>query len=136
MVHRHREAFNFTSSILVCFSQHCISSYSFFDLPGRKVVDVRWCGRNGVYVGRRTYFDKCVSHHPSGAGSSPAGSVSRDLNLQKLNYQYLTTSVAVVLTDWFCSVFNVVCVVNVCPRCRSELIDSAWLSSSLDKKNA
>ena len=32
-----------------------------------------------------------------GAGSSPAGSVGRDLNLQKLNYQYLTTSVAVVL---------------------------------------
>ena len=52
----------------------------------------------------------------SGAGSSLAGSVSRDLNLQKLNYQYLTTSVAVVLVvRWFCSVFNVVCVVNVCP---------------------
>ena len=33
----------------------------------------------------------------SGAGSSPAGSVGRDLNLQKLNYQCLTTSVAVVL---------------------------------------
>ena len=33
----------------------------------------------------------------SGAGSSPAGSVGRDLNLQKLNYQYLNTSVAVVL---------------------------------------
>ena len=30
---------------------------------------------------------------------------------------------------WFCSVFNVVCVVNVCPvcACRSELIDSAWV---------
>ena len=27
----------------------------------------------------------------------PAGSVGLDLNLQKLNYQYLTTSVAVVL---------------------------------------
>ena len=38
--------------------------------------------------GCRTFFDNCVS---------PAGSVSRDLNLQKLNYQYLTTSVAVVL---------------------------------------
>ena len=35
--------------------------------------------------------------HLSGAGSSPAGSVGRDLNLQKLNYQYLTTSVAVIL---------------------------------------
>ena len=41
--------------------------------------------------------DNCVSQHLSGAGSSPAGSVGRDLNLQKLNYQYLTTSVAVVL---------------------------------------
>ena len=35
--------------------------------------------------------------HLSGAGSSPAGSVGRDLNLQKLNYQCLTTSVAIVL---------------------------------------
>ena len=32
-----------------------------------------------------------------GAGSSPAGSVGRDCNLQKLHYQYLTTSVAVLL---------------------------------------
>ena len=47
--------------------------------------------------GRRTFFDNCVSQHPSGAGSIPAGSVGRDLNLQKLNYQYLTTSAAVVL---------------------------------------
>ena len=39
--------------------------------------------------GRRTYFDNCVSQHLSGAGSSPAGSVGRDLNLQKLNHQYL-----------------------------------------------
>ena len=39
----------------------------------------------------------CVSQHVSGSGSSPAGSVVRDLNLQKVNYQYLTTSVAVVL---------------------------------------
>ena len=38
-----------------------------------------------------------ICQHLSGAGSSPAGSVGRDLNLQKLNYQYLTTSVAVVL---------------------------------------
>ena len=44
--------------------------------------------------GRRIHF---VGQHLSGAGSSPAGSVGRDLNLQKLNYQYLTTSVAVVL---------------------------------------
>ena len=42
-------------------------------------------------------FDNCVSQHLSGAGSSPAGSVGRDLNLQKLNYQCLTTIVAVVL---------------------------------------
>ena len=46
---------------------------------------------------RGTYFDRFVSQHLSGSGSSPAGSVGRDLNLQKLNYQYLTTSVAVVL---------------------------------------
>ena len=46
-----------------------------------------------------TYFDNCVSQHVSGTGSSPAGSVGRDLNLQKLNYQYLTTSVAVVLVS-------------------------------------
>ena len=38
-----------------------------------------------------------VGQHLSGAGSSPAGSVGRDLNLQKLSYQWLTTSVAVVL---------------------------------------
>ena len=37
---------------------------------------------------------KGVEHISS---SSPAGFVGRDLNLQKLNYQYLTTSVAVVL---------------------------------------
>ena len=46
---------------------------------------------------RSTYFDNCVSQHLSGAGSCPAGSVGWDFNLQKLNYQYLTTSVAVVL---------------------------------------
>ena len=45
--------------------------------------------------------DNCVSQHLSGAGSSPAGSVGRDLNLQMAN--------------WFCSVFNVVCVVIICP---------------------
>ena len=47
--------------------------------------------------GRRTYFDYCVSQHLSGVGTSLAGSVGRDLNLQKLNYQSFTTSVAVVL---------------------------------------
>ena len=50
-----------------------------------------------VVKGTDHIFDNCVSQHLSGAGSSPAGSVSRDLNLQKLNYQYLTTSVAVLL---------------------------------------
>ena len=84
------------------------------------------------WIRRRTHFDKFVSKHlsgagssgagssgagssgagssgagssgagssgagSSGAGSSGAGSVGRDLKLQKLNYQYLTTSVAVVL---------------------------------------
>ena len=53
------------------------------------------CG--AVVKGVDHYFDDCVSQHLSGTGSSPAGSVGRDLNLQKLNYQYLTTSVAVVL---------------------------------------
>ena len=38
----------------------------------------------------------------SGAGSNPVGSVGRDLNSQKLNYQYLTTSVTVVLVvRWY-----------------------------------
>ena len=36
------------------------------------------------------------------AGSSPTGTVGRDLNLQKLNYQCLTTRVAVVLVSrWY-----------------------------------
>ena len=38
-----------------------------------------------------------VAQHLNGAGSSPAGSVVQELNLRKLNYQYLTTGVAVVL---------------------------------------
>ena len=60
------------------------------------------CRRGAVVKGVGTYFDNCVSQHLSGAGSSPAGSVGRDLNLQKLNYQYLTTSVAVVLVvRWY-----------------------------------
>ena len=47
------------------------------------------CRRGEVVKGieHRTYFDNCVSEHLSGAGSSPAGSVGRDLNFQKLNYQ-------------------------------------------------
>ena len=47
--------------------------------------------------GVERYFDKFVCQHLSSAGSSPAGSVGRDLNLQKLRYQYLTAGVAVVL---------------------------------------
>ena len=38
-----------------------------------------------TFLVRRTYFDNCVSQHLSGAGSSPAGSISRDLNSQKLH---------------------------------------------------
>ena len=61
--------------------------------------------KNHIHLGRRGAVVKglqhvstiCVSQHLSGAGSSPVGSVDRDLNLQKLNYQCLTTSVAVVL---------------------------------------
>ena len=34
------------------------------------------------------------------------------------------------MTNWFCSVFNVVCVVNVCPV---HAVDLNGLSSSLDK---
>ena len=74
------------------------------------------------------YMNSFSLTHLSGAGSSPAGSVGRDLNLQKLHYQYLSTSVAVVLVvrlaliaNWFCSVFNVVCVVNVCPVHAADL---------------
>ena len=32
------------------------------------------------------------------------------------------------MANWFCSVFNVVCRKSLSgPRCRSELIDSAWV---------
>ena len=66
----------------------------------------------------------------SNAGSSPAGSVGLDLNLQKLHYQYLTTSVAVVLVvRWYFNgqlvLFSVQCC--VCRKRLSELIDSAWV---------
>ena len=55
---------------------------------------------------------------------------------QKLNYQYLTTSVAVVLVvRWYFNSQLVLFCVQCCicrkrlssPRCRSELIDSAWV---------
>ena len=43
-----------------------------------------------------------MSQHVSDAGSSITGSVGRDLNLQKLNFQYLTTSIAMVLiVRWY-----------------------------------
>ena len=35
---------------------------------------------------RGAYFDKIVSQHLSGAGSSPAGSINWDLNSQQLHY--------------------------------------------------
>ena len=38
------------------------------------------------WQGRRTYFDRFESQHLSGAGSSPTGSTSQDLNSQKLHY--------------------------------------------------
>ena len=78
---------SFIHAFIHSFIHSCIHAFihSFLQSPWRS------CS------GRRTYFDKFVSQHLSGAGSSPAGTVGRDLNLQKLDYQYLTTSVAVVL---------------------------------------
>ena len=52
---------------------------------------------NATALGRRTNFDKFESQHLSGAGSSPTGSISQDLNSPKLHYLYLTTRVAAVL---------------------------------------
>ena len=44
-------------------------------------------GRRGAVVKGVEHISAIVfSQHLSGAGSSPAGSVGRDLNLQKLNY--------------------------------------------------
>ena len=43
---------------------------------------------------------------------------------------YIRIAADTLMANWFCSMFTVVCVVNVCPvspRCRSELIDSAWV---------
>ena len=54
-------------------------------------------GRRSAVVKRGEHISTIVLVNLSGAGSSPAGSVGRDLNLQTLNYQCLTTSVAVVL---------------------------------------
>ena len=54
--------------------------------PNNRKLTTKISRRGAVGKGRRTYFDNCVSQHLSGAGSSLAGSVGRDLNLQKLNY--------------------------------------------------
>ena len=63
------------------------------DQPQLEILD----RRGAVVKGVEHFSDNCVSQHLSGARSSPADSVGRDLNLQKLKYQCLTTSVAVVL---------------------------------------
>ena len=62
---------------------------------------------NKSLVLKEKHKETCCVNHDGSSGSMekecrlgavvPAGSVGRDLNLQKLNYQYLTTSVAVVL---------------------------------------
>ena len=54
-------------------------------------------GRRGGVVKGVEQYRHFVSQHLSGAGSSRAGSISRDLNSEKLHSQYLTTSVVVVL---------------------------------------
>ena len=71
----------------------CVKVEDKFPFPGGIIA----FGRRSAVVKRVEHFDNRVSQHLSGAGSSPAGSVGRDLNLQKLKYQCLTTSVAVVL---------------------------------------
>ena len=74
------------------FRLNALWSFTTLVLVGQPNVAVaQWLRASNIF---RQY---CVSQHLSGAGSSPAGSVGRDLNLQKLNYQCLTTSVAVVL---------------------------------------
>ena len=61
------------------------------------VKEITLCRRDAVVKRVEDISDNCVSQHLSGAGSNPVGSVGRDLNLKKLKYQCLTTSVAVVL---------------------------------------
>ena len=122
-------------SVLTCFSVWINTILVAIQIDTKYVIyvlQVTCPGKNG----RRTYFDNCVSQHLSGAGSSPAGSVGRDLNLLKLNYQYFITSVAVVLVvRWYFNGILVLFCFQFCvcrkrlssPRCRSELIDSAWV---------
>ena len=38
------------------------------------------------------------------------------------------------MANWFCSVFNVVRVVNVCPVHTVELIDTAWIVIAPEQK--
>ena len=75
------------SEKFICLQREFVDSYSEKDFD----LDLR-----GAVVSVE-HFDQFVSQYLSGAGSSPAGSVGRDLNLQKLHYQYLSTSVAVLL---------------------------------------
>ena len=74
--------------------EHSFKSSNIFEGLGGYILGSR---RGAVVKDVEHISGNCVGQHLSGAGSSPAGSVGRDLNLQKLNFQYLTTSVAVVL---------------------------------------
>ena len=67
----------------------------FTDHDSGKIVFAKWSELKQIYEEVSKPIKR--GQHLSGAGSSPAGSVGWDLNLQKLNYQYLTISVAVVL---------------------------------------
>ena len=67
--------------------------------------------RRGAVVKGVEHVSTIVFQHLSGAVSSPAGSVGRDLNLQKLN-----------------------CVVNVCPVHAVDLNSLTLRGLSLDKK--
>ena len=84
-----------------CYCLHTfILSSRLWSVPGE--MGPHFCRRAVVVKGVEKISITIWSQHLSGAGSSPAGSVGWDLNLQKLNYQYLTTSVAVVLVvRWY-----------------------------------
>ena len=94
--HPYSTRFEFVLHELKCHSDSFISSF-YSD-------SVRCWNRLGhVLRGRRgaVVEDNCVSQHLSGGGSSPAGSVGRDLNLQKLNYQYFSVAVVLVVRWYF-----------------------------------
>ena len=84
-------------------SSYCLLSAvlcDIFELLSNRTLWSSWkylCRRGAVVEGVEHISTNCVSQHLSGEGSKPAGSVGRDLNLQKLNYQCLTTRVAIVL---------------------------------------